>query len=201
MRVRWIVAAVAAFGLALVTVYVPTGWSRRPGSAPHAGASCPADAKPANLDFTIKDMTGRDVRLADFKGKVILLDFWATWCGPCKYEIPAFVELQERYASRGLQVIGISVDDTIEKLPPFAKLHKINYPLLVGLGHDDVQEAYGPIWGIPINVLISRDGKICSRHTGLPPSEGASPEQAVRDAYEIEIKALLDGGDLSKAPL
>src|SRR5262245_6410724 len=102
MRLRWIVAALAAFGLALVTVYVPTPWARRTGPS-GASASCPANAKVANLDFTMKDMTGRDVKLTDYKGKVILLDFWATWCGPCKYEIPGFVELQERYGKRGLQ--------------------------------------------------------------------------------------------------
>jgi peroxiredoxin len=195
MRIRWIVAAVAAFGLALVTVYVPAPWSTHKG-APGEAISCPADAKRANLDFTLKDMSGRDVKLADYKGKVILLDFWATWCGPCKYEIPGFVELQERYAKRGLQVLGVSVDDTIDKLEPFAKQHNINYPLLVGLGHDDVQEAYGPIWGIPINILISRDGRICSRHTGLPPSDGQPLEKTVKDAYENEIKALLDDAAL-----
>ena len=91
MGVRWIVAAVAAFGLALVTVYVPERW-KTPSAVPGT-AACPADAKPANLDFTMKDMHGVDVKLSDFKGKVILLDFWATWCGPCKYEIPGFVEL------------------------------------------------------------------------------------------------------------
>lgn len=198
MRVRWVVAAVAALGLAFVTVYVPERWSRK--AAAPGVASCPANAKTANLDFTMKDMTGRDVHLSDYKGKVILLDFWATWCGPCKFEIPGFVELQERYGKRGLQVIGVSVDDTIEKLEPFARAHRINYPLLVGLGHDDMQEAYGPIWGIPINVLISRDGRICSRHTGLPPSEGESLEKTVKDAYEAEIKALLRD-DENKAPL
>jgi peroxiredoxin len=189
MRVRWIIAAVGALGLALVTVYVPKPWTRIAGGPGTSG--CPADAKTANLDFTMKDMQGADVTLADYKGKVILLDFWATWCGPCKYEIPAFVELQEQYGPRGLQVIGVSVDDTLNKLQPFAREHKINYPLLQGLGHDDVQEAYGPIWGIPINILISRDGKICGKHTGLPPSEGGPLEKAVRDAYEAEIKALL----------
>jgi peroxiredoxin len=194
MRVKWIIAAVGAFGLALVTVYVPTPWTRTAGGP--AAAACPANAKVANLDFTMKDMNGRDVKLADFKGKVILLDFWATWCGPCKYEIPGFVELQKRYGSRGLQVIGVSVDDTMDKLQPFARKYNINYPILQGLGHDDVQEAYGPIWGIPINFIISRDGKICAKHTGLPPTEGQPLEKAVRDAYEAEIKALLPKPDL-----
>ncbi len=87
----------------------------------------------------------------------------------------------------------MSVDDTADKLPPFVKQFKMNYPVLLGLGRDDVQEAYGPIWGIPVNVLISRDGRICSRHTGLPPAESGSVslQQAVKDAFEAEIRALL----------
>jgi peroxiredoxin len=189
MRIRWIIAAVGALGLALVTIYVPSPW-RRMAVGP-ATAACPADSKVANLNFTMKDMHGRDVTLSDYRGKVILLDFWATWCVPCKYEIPGFVELQERYGARGLQVIGVSVDDTMDKLAPFARQFHINYPILQGLGHDEVQEAYGPIWGIPINIVISRDGKICAKHTGLPPSEGGPLEKAVKEAYEAEIKALL----------
>jgi cytochrome c biogenesis protein CcmG/thiol:disulfide interchange protein DsbE len=202
MRARWILAAVGALGLAFVTVYVPKPWTRLRAPAPGSPSAsvCPANAKPANLNFTMKDMSGRDVKLADYKGKVILLDFWATWCGPCKYEIPGFVELQGRYGRQGLQVIGVSVDDTMDKLQPFADQYKINYPVLQGLGHDDVQEAFGPIWGIPINVLISRDGRICSKHTGLPPSEGQPLEKAVKDAYEAEIKALLNDTDV-RAPL
>ena len=191
MQVRWIIAAIGAFGLALVTVYVPAPWNSR--ARTPATAACPATAKTANLNFTLKDMDGKDLRLADYKGKVILIDFWATWCGPCKYEIPGFVELQDQYGKQGLQVIGVSVDDTADKLPPFVKEFKMNYPVLLGLGRDDVQEAYGPIWGIPVNVLISRDGRICSRHTGLPPAEAASVslQQAVKDAFEAEIRALL----------
>jgi thiol-disulfide isomerase/thioredoxin len=192
MRVRWIIAAIGALGLALVTVYIPKPWTQQVRGP--ASAACPANAKKANLDFTMKDMDGKEFRLADYKGKVILLDFWATWCGPCKYEIPGFVALQKQYGQQGLQVIGVSVDDTADKLPPYVKEFKVNYPVLLGLGRDDVQEAYGPIWGIPVNVLISRDGKICARHTGLPPAESGSVslQQAVKDAFEAEIRALLD---------
>ena len=191
MPVRWILAAVSAFALAVLTMAVPWPWGA---SKVPTGAACPADAKTANLNFTMKDMHGKDVRLADYKGKVILLDFWATWCGPCKFEIPSFVKLQEQYGRRGFQVIGVSVDDTVDKLEPFVKEFKMNYPVLQGLGHNDVQDAYGPIWGIPISVLISRDGKICAKHTGLPPSKSAGEplEKAVKDAFEAEILALLD---------
>jgi cytochrome c biogenesis protein CcmG/thiol:disulfide interchange protein DsbE len=113
---------------------------------------------------------------------VILLDFWATWCEPCKVEIPWFSEFHNKYASKGLRVIGISVDDTTEKLQPYVKNMRMNYLVLQGLGHDDVQDAFGPILGIPVTVLISRGGKICATHTGL----------TSKDAFENEIRALLD---------
>jgi cytochrome c biogenesis protein CcmG/thiol:disulfide interchange protein DsbE len=194
MRARWIIAAVAALALATLTLAVPLPWpwaSRPAGIADRI--ACPVNAKPANLNFTMKDMSGQSVKLADYKGKVILLDFWATWCGPCKFEIPGFVQLQEKYGRDGLQVIGISVDDTVEKLRPYVNEYKMNYPVLQGLGHDDVQEAYGPMWGIPTSIVISRDGKICAKHTGLPPTESGdgSLEDRVRDQFEHQIKALL----------
>jgi thiol-disulfide isomerase/thioredoxin len=182
MRFKWAVAGVSALALALLTMSVPLEWPFHRDDALTSGAACPADAKKANLDFTLKDMNNRDVRLSDFKGKVILLDFWATWCAPCKVEIPWFVEFQEKYGPAGLQVVGISVDDTQEQLVPFVSQLKMNYVVLQGLGHDDVQEAYGPMWGIPVTVLISRDGKICMKHTGMN----------AKEAFEEEIKSLLD---------
>ena len=111
----------------------------------------------------------------------MLLDFWATWCGPCKAEIPHFVSLQEESGPKGLVVLGLSVDDTVDKLKPFAKELRMNYPVLVGLGRDDVQDAFGPIWGIPTTFLIGRDGRICRKNTGI---QG-------RDNDERDIKALL----------
>ena len=196
MRIRWIVAA-AAFAALIVAVVVVSRSSTKPAAKPKpsvlSAAACPVDAKSANLNFTMKDMSGKSVTLADYRGKVILLDFWATWCGPCKYEIPGFVSLQETYGKDGLQVIGVSVDDTVEKLQPFVKQFSMNYPVLLGLGHEDVQDAYGPVIGIPISVIISRDGRICARHVGLPPSKSAtdSLEKSVKDAFEAEIKSLL----------
>jgi thiol-disulfide isomerase/thioredoxin len=92
-----------------------------------AGQACDKDAKAAPLDYTIKDMNGVDVKLSSFKGKVILLNFWATWCGPCKAEIPGFVELQKQYP-KDLVILGLSVDDTVDKLKPYAAQYKINYP-------------------------------------------------------------------------
>jgi len=139
-------------------------------AAPSA-QGCDQAAKPARLDFVVKDMNGLDIRFADFKGRVILLNFWATWCGPCKAEIPWLVDLQAKYGSAGLQVLGFSVDDPPEKMKPYAAEYQINYPLLQGLGHDDVQEAYGPIWGVPMTFLISRDGRVCRTYRGITSKE------------------------------
>lgn len=168
-------ASAAAGDLAPVASHDDAPAGEAPGSA-----ACDADAKPANLDFSIKDLEGRDVTLSAYKGKVVLLNFWATWCGPCKAEIPGFVELQEQYR-KDLVIIGYSVDDTAEKARAFAAEYRINYPILLGLGREDVQDAYGPIWGIPASILISRDGRVCKRHMGIAPKE----------TFEKEIKALL----------
>jgi len=139
-----------------------------------------ATGKPAPLHFTLKDMNGADVTLASFKGKVILLNFWATWCGPCKAEIPSLVELQEQYGD-DLVVLGFSVDDPVEKMRPYAAQYKINYRLLVGNGREDVQEAFGPMYAIPVSVIIGRDGKIAKKHSGI----------ATKAQIEREIKRLI----------
>lgn len=149
-----------------------------------AAADAAAAGKAAPLDFTLKDMNGVDVKLASFKGKPIVVNFWATWCGPCRAEIPSLVELNKKYNEEGagdVVILGISVDDPIEKLKPYAAEMKMNYPVLVGAGRDDVQDAFGPLWGIPVTVFINREGKIAKKHSGI-----ASKEQ-----FEQEIKALL----------
>lgn len=149
------------------------------GEAQGSGA-CMPNAKPANMDFVLPDLDGNQVPLSSFKGKVVLLNFWATWCGPCKAEIPIFVDLQEEYRD-DLVIVGFSVDDPADKARAFAEEFKINYPVLLGLGRDEVQDAYGPIWGIPTSFLISRDGQVCKKHMGIAP----------RAVFEREIKALL----------
>lgn len=144
-----------------------------------ADAACMANAKPAT-DFTLPDLDGKAVKLSAFRGKVVLLNFWATWCGPCKAEIPGFVELQSQYKN-DLVIVGLSVDDPADKAKAFAQQYKVNYPMVLGLGHDEIQDAYGPIYGIPASFLISRDGKVCKRHLGIAP----------KSQFEREIKALL----------
>jgi thiol-disulfide isomerase/thioredoxin len=178
--------AMGAVALALGLIWVA------PGIEPHVDESAPgadypgepedaeASGKPAKLDFTLKDMHGVDVHLASFKGKVILLNFWATWCGPCRAEIPSLVELQEQYKD-DLVVLGLSVDDTAEKLLPYAAEFKMNYPVLVGNGREDVQEAFGPLFGIPVSVIIDRDGVIAKKHSGI----------ATKEQIEREISRLL----------
>jgi peroxiredoxin len=181
MNKRWLVTAVGV-GLVLAA-FTPlpermAGWL----SAERVSAQgCSPDAPKANLDFTLKDMHGNDVKLSDYKGKVVLLNFWATWCGPCRLEIPSFVELQEKYKAQGFEVLGVSVDDPPEALPPFAKQFKINYPLLVGREREDVQNAFGPIFAVPITAIIGRDGRVCIKHIGPVPKE----------QFESEIKSLL----------
>jgi len=193
-------AAMAATLMALLAISVPFVWqhdveaepvasdsmspvashSESASEAEPTGAACMANAKPAKLDFTIKDLDGKDVTLSSFKGKVILLNFWATWCGPCKAEIPGFVELQNTYKN-DLVVIGYSVDDKPPQARAFANEYKMNYPILLGDGREDVQDSYGPIWGIPASFIISRDGRVCKRHLGIAP----------KAVFEKEIKALL----------
>ena len=150
-------------------------------SQTRGGASCAPDAKVANLNFTLKDLNGKDVALSAYKGKVILLDFWATWCGPCKFEIPGFIELYTKYRSQGLQVLGFAVDDPVPALKVYAQQMNMNYPILVGQEREDVLEAFGPMPGLPTTFIIGRDGKICGSHTGLTEKE----------TFEQEIKALL----------
>ena len=179
--IRWSIAAASCLALAILTLNADPGLPFLHDDGPQTGASCPANAKPANLNFTLKDINNKDVKLSSFKGKVILLDFWATWCGPCKIEIPWFIEFQNRYGKDGLQVVGVSTDDTLEKLKPYVANAKMNYVVLQGLDHDDVQDAFGPLFGIPVTVVISRDGKICAKHVGL----------SSKDAFEKEIKSLL----------
>jgi peroxiredoxin len=188
---RWVAGCAAATALAFVTVppLAETAGSSAGAEAFAADggdsaspAFCDGKKKPANLAFTLKDMHGKDVRLSDYKGKVILLNFWATWCGPCKYEIPAFVELQTKYKDQGFVVLGVSTDDPPDKLRAFAQQYKMNYPVLQGRDRTDlVDDAFGPMWGIPVSFFIARNGTICKRHMGL----------ATKEQLDKEIKALL----------
>src|SRR5262245_63617813 len=103
--IRWSIAAASCLALAILTLNADPGLPFHDAAAgPQTGSSCPANAKPANLNFTLKDINNKEVKLSSFKGKVILLDFWATWCGPCKIEIPWFIEFQNKYRSEERRV-------------------------------------------------------------------------------------------------
>ncbi len=153
-----------------------------PPAAAESGESfCTDNAKSASFNFTLKDIGGKDVSLSAFKGNVVVLDFWATWCPPCKKEIPGFVGLYNTYKSRGFVVVGISVDESPSDVKKFMKKYKMNYPVLNGYEREDVQKAFAPMPGFPTTFVISRDGKICYQHTGFTPLE----------LFEQKIKALL----------
>jgi cytochrome c biogenesis protein CcmG/thiol:disulfide interchange protein DsbE len=123
--------------------------------------------------FTLKNLEGRDVSLHEFGGKVVLLDFWATWCPPCRKSIPELVSLQDRYEERGLVVIGISLDDPAKAsdrfLQGFKEENRMNYPILRG-GERVVRDYFGDErLGIPTMFVINRDGEIVDRHVGFVP--------------------------------
>jgi peroxiredoxin len=140
-------------------------------SVPAAAAGdpevCKAPRRAANLGFTLNDIAGQPVRLSDYKEQVILLNFWATWCVPCKTEIPWLVEFYGAYRKQGFVVLGIAMDDAISRVRPFADALHVNYPVLLGAGEEDFQTAFAPLLGYPTSLLISRDGAICIRHTGI----------------------------------
>jgi cytochrome c biogenesis protein CcmG/thiol:disulfide interchange protein DsbE len=141
------------------------------------GCSKTAQAEKAP-NFTLKDLQGKDISLSDFKGKVVLLDFWATWCPPCRKEIPHLVELSQQYEKDGLVVIGLSLDDSKDPVGSFAKQNQINYPVV--MANDKVCAAYGGVSAIPTLFLIDRKGDISQKHVGYT-------DKAV---LEKEIKAL-----------
>jgi thiol-disulfide isomerase/thioredoxin len=134
----------------------------------------------AAANFALAEANGAPVQLSDYKSKVVLLNFWATWCGPCKVEIPWFIEFEKTYKDRGFVTLGVSMDDDGWKaVKPFMVQRAINYPVMIG--NDRVTELYGGIDSLPTSFLIDRDGRIASRHLGLI---------SKRD-YEAEILKLI----------
>lgn len=144
-------------------------------------AECRIENTPADLNFTLQDVAGNDVVLSDYLGKVILLDFWATWCAPCRFEIPYFLELLDEYEDQGFTVLGISIDDPVDSLIPYMAEMAMDYPVLIGDGRDDVKNTYGPLVGFPTTFLIDRAGNICQQHIGF----------ALKEEFEEEILELL----------
>ncbi len=141
-------------------------------------------------DFALKDANGRTVHLSDYKGKVVLLDFWATWCGPCQIEIPWFIDFEQQYKNKGFAVLGVSMDEGgWDAVKPFVEREKMNYRVL--MADDEVTQKYtaelqkkGGLDSLPTTLLIDRSGKIAAVHVGIEKSKNE-----LRD----EINQLLEG--------
>jgi thiol-disulfide isomerase/thioredoxin len=154
------------------------------GASAHAADDvCNVTRRKVNLNFTVKDINGKDVRLSRYKGQVVLVNFWATWCGPCRREIPSLMTLYRDYKDRGFVVLGVSVDKEVRLVKPYARTMKMNYPVLIGAGREEFGEAFGPFIGFPTSVILERDGTVCVKHVGLPS----------RSLLERQIDALLSG--------
>ena len=153
-----VAAASAALALLLASC-------SRPSSAPTGELKSEGQRKPAP-NFSLKDADGNAVNLADYRGKVVLVNFWATWCGPCEAEIPWFIEFEKKYKDRGFAVLGVSMDDDGWKsVRPYVASHKINYRVVIG--SEVVSQQFGEIDSLPTSFMLDRQGRIASNHVGL----------------------------------
>ena len=174
---RWRVLAALSCTLLLASCWRPE-YQEEPGIK--APVKAQKDRKPAP-DFTLKDSTGATVKLSDYRGKVVLLNFWATWCGPCKIEIPWFMEFEKNYKDRKFAVLGVSLDDDgWDSVRPYLEAHKINYRVLVG--SEELSQHYGGVDSLPTTFVLDREGRIAVRHIGL----------VSKGDYQHDIESLLD---------
>lgn len=149
-----------AFAALMVLLVACSNAPQRAGNVSSSGERKPAPA------FKLKDSSGAEAKLSDYKGKVVLLNFWATWCGPCQVEIPWFEEFEQKYKDRGFAVLGVSFDDDgWISVRPYMAAHKINYR--IALGSDELSQIYGGVDSLPTSFLIDRSGRIAAMHVGL----------------------------------
>ena len=173
-----VVVAIIATGM----LYFGFSMSRRSGPT-HPLGMAHGTAAP---DFTLDSLDGQSMRLSDLRGKAVLLNFWATWCGPCKIEMPWFIELQKEYGPQGLQIVGVAMDDSSkEDIAKFAKEMGVNYPVL--LGKEAVGDAYGGVPALPESFFIGRDGKIVDKIIGL--KGRGEIEESIRKALDTQTGA------------
>ncbi len=184
MRNVW-AASILAF---LVPVLPVRAQTSPPASLPanqknQESISAPARLRVAN-NFTLKSIDGETVHLADFRGRVVVLNFWATWCAPCKILIPWLVDLQSEYGPQGVQTIGVTLDEDATKVEigEFADKMRVNYPVLIG--NEKVAEAYGGLPALPETFFIGRDGNIVDKIIGL--KSKAEIEGMIKKALEME---------------
>ncbi len=132
-----------------------------------SGGAPPAPVEHANLAYTLEEMSGGKFDLSTFAGKPLVINLWATWCGPCRLEMPQLQALSEKFRDRGLTIIGISVDDAPDAIRAAAAEYKITYPMLVGVGQDAFLRGIGYEDLLPLSILIRADGTIAERITGI----------------------------------
>jgi cytochrome c biogenesis protein CcmG/thiol:disulfide interchange protein DsbE len=164
--------AVAAVALVAAAIWVDLRWMQKNAPPPSATS---ASNLPTAPNFTVQDLQGGNVSLEKYRGKLVLVNFWATWCGPCEIEMPWFIEFQQKYGSRGFTVIGLAMDEEGKSVvAPWIEQKRfdvngsqvpVNYPIL--LGSEKVADQFGGLIGLPTSLLISRDGKIIKRFIGL----------------------------------
>jgi thiol-disulfide isomerase/thioredoxin len=180
---KTVIIVIAILAVIVIAAHYADKATRLPKtSASLAAAPKSKDAGQPEPDLTLKDLDGKDVSLAQLKGKIVLVNFWATWCEPCRFEIPELIEMQQKYGAKGFTVLGVAMDDEGRKVvAPFVEKERfdvngnkaqMNYPIVIG--NDAAADKFGGLLGFPTSVLIDRDGKQVKRITGLINAEDVS---------------------------
>jgi peroxiredoxin len=185
----------AVFAAALLVACFFAGCSSEPRSVKAAAKVKPETDRHPAPEFALKDANGKTVRLEDYRGKVILLDFFATWCGPCKIEIPWFMEMERKNKDRGFAVLGVSMDDEgWDIVKPFLAELGVNYRVVIG--NDATAQLYGGVDALPTTFLIDRNGKIASVHIGLASRKDF--EDGVEQLLQAPGGIIKDNADASR---